>query len=105
MALSISSAVRNKLHEKHRVSEEEIIQCFSSREKGFLEDTREEHKTRPPTLWFVAETDYGRTLKIMFIYEDKIDEDGVKSKVVSIKSAYEPSADVVRIYNKFADID
>ncbi len=65
--LYMSDAVREKLHSKHQVKPDEIIQSFLNREKGFLEDTREEHQTDPPTMWFISKTDKNRLLKIVFI--------------------------------------
>jgi hypothetical protein len=50
---------------------------------------REEHVTDPPTRWFVAETDVGRLLKVMFMQTNE---------GIVIKSAYEPSEAVIRIY-------
>jgi len=94
MGLKISSAVSNKLTSKHNVSKDEIIQCFSSRERKFLEDMREEHKTDPPTKWFIAETDYGKKLKVVFIQDQNND--------VHIKTAYLANPDEIRIYEKFA---
>lgn len=93
----ISEAVAEKLATKHKVSKKEILQCFANRQGGFLEDSREEHRTNPPTQWFVAETNGGRLLKVIFVVED-----GKNDPEVHIKSAYEPSAEVVRIYEKFA---
>lgn len=94
MALRISPKIRKKLAEKHNVSEQEILECFASREKKYLEDTREDHKTDPPTLWFVAETDFGRKLKIAFMQ----DKDGD----IHIKTAYPANEEEIRIYIKFA---
>lgn len=95
MGLVISAAVRKKLQMKHNVSETEVIECFANREKAFLKDTREEHDTDPPTLWFVAETDYGRKLKIAFMhYADKNE--------YVIKTAYPANETEIRIYNKYA---
>lgn len=53
MPLWYSDEVRKKLAEKHKVSEDEVRQCFENREGDYLEDTREEHRTDPPTHWFV----------------------------------------------------
>lgn len=94
MALMISSSIRQKLTEKHGVSEDEITQCFASRDRGFLEDTREDHKTDPPTQWFIAETDYGRKLKVVFMQSS----DGN----IHIKTAYPPNDNEKRIYYKYA---
>jgi hypothetical protein len=90
MQLIISPRVREKLALRHRVTEDEIIQCFANRSGKYLMDTREAHKTEPQTLWFVAETDVGRRLKVIFMQT----QDGIV-----IKSAYEPSQAVFRIYN------
>lgn len=71
----------------------EIEQCFLNRDGGFCEDTRAHHLTNPLTKWFVAETDKGRALKLMFVATD----DGV-----DLKSAYDATAEVSRIYVKYA---
>lgn len=91
--MKISSKVKSKLLTKHRgVTEEEIEECFASREGSFLEDIRAEHATDPPTKWFVAETDMGRILKVAFIYDGDI----------VIKTAYEANPEEIRIYTKYA---
>jgi len=95
MNLEITPRIRQKLTEKHGVSEEEIIQCFANREKEFLQDTREDHATDPATNWFVAETDRGRKLKVVFVYYPK-------EKKVVIKTAYEANETEIRIYQKYA---
>ena len=102
MNLNLSSKVRSKLHDKHRVSEEEIIQCFCSREKGYLLDEREGHKTTPPTRWFIAETDYGRLLKVACVFEETQNENGERNIQIHIKSAYEPNDIEISIYNRKA---
>lgn len=94
MSLIISSKISQKLEQKHGVSKDDILQCFASREKGFLEDTREDHKTDPPTKWFIGETDFGRKLKVVFVQTDKGD--------IYIKTAYLANDDEKRIYEKFA---
>lgn len=65
--LRCSDRIITKLLEKHAVTFDEIWECFLNRQGGFLEDTRVNHKTSPPTLWFIAETDIGRLLKVVFI--------------------------------------
>jgi hypothetical protein len=90
MALIISAAIRAKLSDKSPpVSEEEIIECFSNRWRSYLHDTRANHLTNPITRWFIAETNFGRKLKIAFIPT----KDGVV-----IKSAYDPNQTEIRIY-------
>ncbi|MDQ2216382.1 MULTISPECIES: hypothetical protein [Vibrio harveyi group] len=95
MKLVISPSVERKLATKHDVTEGEIRECFANREKDFLKDQREEHQSDPPTLWFVAETDYGKKIKVVFIfYKDE-------AKFV-IRTAYPANSDEIRIYNKYA---
>ncbi len=69
MALIVSPKIRAKLADKHSVSIDEVKQCFANRCGNYLEDEREDHKSDPPTLWFVAETDFGKKLKVCFICE------------------------------------
>lgn len=92
--LKISKRVIEKLQKKHRVDTGEVIECFLNRTGGFLEDTRVDHKTEPPTMWFIAETDHRRLLKIVFI--ELVDEG------YEIKTAYEPNNIEVNIYEKYA---
>ncbi|KPQ03071.1 ADP-ribosyl-[dinitrogen reductase] hydrolase [Marinobacter sp. HL-58] len=92
MALKCSSAVKQKLAQKHGVSLEEVQQCFANREGNLLEDSREEHKTDPPTQWFISETDYGRRLKVAFM---------LMGSDIIVKTAYEPNETEERIYQKF----
>ncbi|ACK45315.1 hypothetical protein TUM4637_09270 [Shewanella hafniensis] len=95
MQFYISRAVRQKLHEKHQVSDKEIFECFFNRTHSFLTDTREDHLTDPITKWFISETDLGRQLKVCFI------ERGVES--IEIKTAYEPSTtNAINVYYKIA---
>src|SRR3989339_1315308 len=83
MNLSISTAVREKLANKTPpVTESEIIQCFANRNRSALIDTRADNMTNPLTRWFIAETDFGRKLKVAYMpFTDKI----------VIKSAYDPN--------------
>ena len=92
MGVVISQRIREKLRQKHCVTEDEIVQCFASREGRFLIDTREEHRTDPPTHWFIAQTSHGRLLKVVFV---PMDDD------IHIKTAYEPNDTEIRIYAKY----
>ncbi|MBK9205482.1 MAG: hypothetical protein IPL73_24280 [Candidatus Obscuribacter sp.] len=87
--LQMSDAIRQKLKEKHDISEEQVQACFLNRERGYLFDDREEHKTDPPTRWFIAEDDTGKLIKVCFIYfpEDRAFE---------IKTAYPPNETEIR---------
>lgn len=94
MSLKISHSVSAKLGDKNPpVTREEIEECFANRSGTYLEDTREQHKTDPPTKWFIAETYYGRKLKIAFIQ---------KGGNTIIRTAYEPNKEEIRIFNKYS---
>jgi hypothetical protein len=88
----VTERVQEKLTNKHNVTRSEVVQCFANKVGKLLEDPREEHKTDPPTQWFIAETDSSRTLKIIFIREND---------VVFLKSAYEPDQIELAIYKKY----
>jgi uncharacterized DUF497 family protein len=94
--LSISQRVAEKLLEKHGVEPKEVQQCFENRTGGFLEDTREQHQTDPPTQWFIGETNSGRKLKVVFIQRQT-----AVGPQLDIRTAYEPNAEEIRIYEKF----
>jgi hypothetical protein len=89
MRLVISQAVAKKLAEKHRVSRSELEQCFENRIGGLLIDTREEHLTDPPTMWFLAETEAGRKLKVVFVQ---------RGELVFVKTSYDANEDEREIY-------
>lgn len=91
MPLIISQKIRDKLLNKHGVTETEIVECFENRVGNYLSDPRELHLTNPITEWFVAETDAGRKLKVMFV---RLNAD------IHIKSAYDPSDAVKRLYSR-----
>jgi uncharacterized DUF497 family protein len=92
MATIISEQIKDKLLSKHCVSAQDVEQCFANKIGLYLIDKREDHKSDPPTLWFIAETDDGRLLKIVFIPKDGNNY---------IRSAFKPNETEIRIYNKF----
>ena len=95
MGIIVSPKVRAKLAGKlHPVSPKEIEECFSTRDRGFLEDKRDNNRTTPPTKWFISDTFMGRFLKAAFIQMD----DGS----IVIKTAYEPNSEEKRIYQKYS---
>ena len=94
MELIISHKTTEKLRDKHGVSKEDVEECFITREKGFLGDSREEHKTNPPTQWFISDTYLGRRLKVCFMLKDNGE--------VIIKSAFAPNEKEEDIYKKHA---
>jgi hypothetical protein len=91
MNLIASSAVLEKLREKHKVTIREVEQCFENKCGIYLEDDREDNRTDPPTLTFIAPTNEGRNLKIAFIFLDGN---------VHIKTAFEPDAGDLSFYER-----
>jgi hypothetical protein len=91
--LKISDSILAKIVSSHYVQRVEVEQAFQNRTAGLLEDARAQHKTNPPTLWFIAPTNKGRRLKIVYIQQ---------GTEVHLKSAFEPNAEEERIYKKFA---
>lgn len=89
--LIISAATLDKLKKKHGVERREVEQCFLNADGPLLEDKRARHRTEPPTLWFIAETNAKRLLKIVYIREDG---------KVHLKSAFDPNDEEMNIYRK-----
>lgn len=90
--LSISGATRAKLKGKHAVTEREVEQCFENIDGPLLIDNREDHKSDPPTLWFISRTNKNRLLKIAYIQ---------KGEIVHLRTCYEPNDAEIQIYLKF----
>jgi uncharacterized DUF497 family protein len=91
--LVVSKSVEQKLASKHQVTVDEVCQAFVNRGGGFLEDTREEHRTDPPTQWFVGTTNHGRLLKIVFVNREG---------KITLKTAYDANAVEAKIYELHA---
>lgn len=89
--LKISEAVLKKLKGTHGVTKSEVEHCFQNRTGRLLVDNRALTKTNPPTLWFLACTNKGRELKIVYIQ---------KGSVVELKTAYEPNEVEIGIYRR-----
>lgn len=58
--------------EENGIKEKEVGQCFLNlgQEDEFATDQRAEHQVDPPTRWFVAPTNNGRCVKIVFLFVD-----------------------------------
>lgn len=93
MPLIISPAVKEKIEKKHKVSVREVEQCFDNRDRAsrLLLDTREKHKTTPPTRWFLAKTNKNRLLKVVVV---------IDGQDIHLKSAFDPNDTEVAIWNK-----
>ena len=87
--LIVTDAVKAKLKTKHKVELNEVRQCFYNKNGRLLTDNRDLHKTNPPTLWFIAETNKGRALKIAYIQIEM---------EIHPKTAYAPNEDEKHIY-------
>jgi hypothetical protein len=94
MAIVLSQAVLSKLQDKHNVAEFEVRQCFENICGGLLIDDREDHRTNPPTLWFIAMTNKRRLLKVCYV---QIGADQ------HVKSTFEPIEIELRIYRAKAE--
>jgi hypothetical protein len=93
VAIKISPNVLKKLKEKHAVEALEVEQCFENKTGMLLKDQREDHKSDPPTFWFIAPTNRNRLLKICFIQRDGDQQ---------VRTAYPPNLDELRIYKTLA---
>lgn len=87
----INENTLDKLLSKHGVTRREVEQCFDNLCGTYLLENREEHRSEPPTLWFIAPTNHDRLLKIVFIFIDGN---------IRIKSAFPPNSDEICIYEK-----
>lgn len=90
-AVKISTRVVEKLLNKHKVTRDEVVECFLNRSGPTFRDTRENHETDPPTQWFCAETDRGRLLKVVFVDHGSF---------FAVKSAFEPRDGSDKLYAK-----
>lgn len=89
--IEASAPIKKKLEDKHGVMWDEVHQAFNNRDEsaGYLEETRPIHQSNPKSYWFIAETDYGRFLKIVFIeLNDK----------TYIRTAFEPTGKQILQY-------
>jgi hypothetical protein len=91
MDFLISRAVEQKLKYKHKVALPEVYECFENRTNKALIDNRQQHRTFPPTRWFISKTDTGRELKVVFI---KLSENQIV-----LKTAYDANDKIKRLYN------
>lgn len=96
MGFKFSKITIDKLLQKHGVTQKEVMECFANGEAIYFEDSREEHRTDPPTMWFMAPTNRGRVLKVCFMLKD---DD------IIIKTAFEPtSSEHLELYIKLANL-
>ncbi len=90
--LVLSEHVKAKIANDHNVTIAEVRQCFLNRKGRLLVDNRALTRTNPPTLWFIADTNKVRSLKIVYI------QVGLQ---IHLKTAYEPNEIETAIYLKY----
>ena len=94
MSIVISKKISEKLRDAHQVTEKEVREAFNNRTGRLLYDTREKHRTDPPTMWFVACTNHRRLLKVCFIQ---------RGDETHIRTAYTANDVELRIYRTHGD--
>lgn len=92
--LVIAPDIRDKLESKHHVKEGEVHECFFNRDGPYLFEGEEDHQTDPPTEWFLAQTDRGRLLKVIFVFRDGN---------IYLKSAFDANAKAQQIYTELSN--
>ena len=91
--LIISSDILEKLTSKHDVTRAEVEESFMNRDGPDLVDIREEHRTDPPTEWFISETDAGRKMKVAFVFNNGN---------VYLKSAFPADEAAIALYKRLS---
>ena len=90
MDLLISKATEQKLKYKHKVSLHEVFECFQNRTNKALIDNRQQHRTFPPTKWFISKTNAGRELKVVFVK--------FSLNQIALKTAYDANDAIKQLY-------
>ncbi len=80
-----------KIRQAHGVEEDEVREAFFNREYEFSPERREQHEREYRKIWFIAETDLGRLLKVV-LAELKDDDQLV------LMSAYDPNDEDIKKY-------
>ncbi len=70
-----------------------VEQCFENHCGRLCIDDREEHRTDPPTCWFVALDSGNRLVKVVYVQD---------AGVIYLKSAYLADPEIARIFDKYA---
>lgn len=95
MHFIITPTIEEKIKEKHGVSVMEVEEAFNQFDGHLIEDTRAQHKTRPPTVWFLAETYDGKLLKLVLIWD-------VTNARAILKTAYAPDQEEINLYEAYS---
>lgn len=97
--LYISDVVKEKLITKHNLNPDVVMSLWNSYIGVTILDTREQHRTIPPTEWFLARDANGLIIKLAFI----LDTDGI----AFLKTAYPVARNaqtVIKIFRKFGGL-
>lgn len=92
LPILVSQDTLEKLRDKHNITLREVEQCFENKCGMYVEDTRENNRTDPPTLAFIAPTNRGRLLKVCFMFIDGN---------VHLKTAFDPDERDIAHYDTF----
>ena len=97
MALIIPPAIEQKIGapDHGSVSKKDVEECFANHCGGYCDDKRPQHLDADgkPSMWFVAATNHGRILKIMFVRQ---------GADMYLKSAYPATQQVQDIFSRHA---
>jgi hypothetical protein len=93
--LRISPKILQKIEQaSHGSLTQRIVeQCFENHCGRLCIDDREEHRTDPPTYWFVAPDNGNRLVKVVFVLD---------AGLIHLKSAYLADPGIARIFDKYA---
>lgn len=90
--LITSQSVLAHIWEKHQLKRVDVEECFFNHTSGkYLEDTRLNNRTDPPTYWFISENYQSLVLKVVCVFKDG---------QVFLKTIYPPNTVELSIYNK-----
>ena len=89
----MSDNVRAKLQAKHGVTPKDVHECFMNRTGEVLEDTSEDHKSDPPTLFFIAPNNHGRLLAVYYVE---------RASGIAIRTCFEPGPERIARYKAIA---
>mgnify|MGYP000334592896 CR=1 FL=1 len=97
MPLIIPPDIEKKIgqDDHDNITVKEVHECFANHCGRYAYDKRPEHLdgSGQPSPWFVANTNHGRCLKIMFVHD---------GGDVYLKSAYPATVKVQDVYNRYA---
>ena len=82
-----------KLKSKHKVLADEVEQVFLNRTGALAKEVRPRNQGENARFWFIAHTDRGRKLKVVFFVD-------VEEKAPVVITAYDPNDDEVKLYEK-----